>query len=163
MQRDAVTRLFSFDVNTAMAIPNDLATGYVPPTLANGNGNEATREVGNATGPVWVEFIDPLKVKEGKKYDILFEDVPIDSLNSRVGFSVIDRQPQTTTFIARDTFYVNLVFGIQLVEGSVSLTDRFGAVVDTNRYEIDFKNARIRGKYAGALQSGESVYRYLFA
>ncbi len=156
IQRDAVTRLFSFDVNTAMAVPNDLATGYIPPTLANTNNHEATREVGNATGPVWVEFIDPLKVKEGKKYDIIFENVPIDSLNSQVGFSVIDKQPQSTTFIARDTFFVNLVFGTQLVEGSVSVTDRFGGVVDTNRYEIDYANARIRGKYAGSLASGES-------
>ena len=156
IQRDAVTRLFSFDVNTAMVTPNGLATGYLPPSLTSSDGYQAIQEVGNATGQVWVEFVDPLQVEEGKKYDMIFEDVQIDSATSQVGFSIIDQQYQTSTFTARDTFYVNLVFGTQLVEGTVSVNDQNGAVVDTSRYEIDYQNARIRGKYAGALPSGES-------
>ncbi|MBN2366771.1 MAG: hypothetical protein EH225_12745, partial [Calditrichaeota bacterium] len=65
IQRDPVTRLFSFDVNTAMAVPNGPASGFQSPSLTDNSDNLVTRESGNATGKVWIEFLNPFEVEEG--------------------------------------------------------------------------------------------------
>jgi hypothetical protein len=157
IQRDATTRLFTFDVNTAMVIPGGPAQGYIEPSLNNGEDNNfATREVGNATGTVWVEFIDALLVKDQYQYDVLFEEVEIDSFNTQIGFSVINLQDQTSVFVSRDTLWVNIITGVQLVEGSVSIREFSGALVDTSFYEVDHVTSRVRGTSAGSLPSGES-------
>jgi hypothetical protein len=154
IQRDAVTRLFSFDLNTAMVIPNGPASGYQNPTL-NSMDNEITREVGNATGKVWLEFVNPFAVKEKKKYDILFDKFEVDSADTAIGYSVIDLEPRTVTFRARDTIYVNLFNDSPIRKSSVTITDQSGNTVDSSRYRIDYDNARIKGAYQGALPAGD--------
>jgi hypothetical protein len=156
IQRSTVTRLFSFDVNTAMVVPGPPAAGFVNPRLEETEGNLAKPEIGNATGDVVVTFVDPLLVKDGKKYDIKFEEVQLDSLTTVTSYSVIDLQEQTTTFVARDTFFVNLISGVQLVEGSVSVSELSGTPIDTSMFIVDPVSARIRGAFPGALPSGQS-------
>jgi len=156
IQRDAVSRLFSFDVNTAMAIPGGTAQGFVEPKLADSEDNLATREAGNATGTVRAQFLDPFEVKEGKEYDVIFEPVEIDSVTEVVGYSVVDLESRMTPFSSRDTLFVNITGGIPFLEGSVSVSELSGAMVDTSRYEVDAGTGRIRGTYGGALPLGES-------
>lgn len=155
IQRDAVTRLFSFDINTAMAVPGPPAAGYQNPWLENGSGNLATRENGNATGNVRIEFLDPFKVKDGYEYEVTFEEVEIDSNTTEVGYSVVDKQQKSTTFTARDTLYVDIATS-QLLEGSVTITDQSGSAVDPSRYELDLVGGRVRGTSQGSLQNGET-------
>ncbi len=156
IQRDAVNRQFSFDVNTAMVVPGGPAQGYVKPRLVDNDENLATQVVGNATGTVRIQFLDPFKVKDGKEYNIIFESVDIDSVTQVVGYSVIDLEPRTTPFVSRDTLYANITGGVPFAEGSVSVTDLSGAAVDTSKYEVDFATGRIRGAFHDALPLGES-------
>ncbi len=156
VQRDAVTREFTLDLNTAMVVPGPPASGFVGPDLENGQGNLAIREEGNATGTVRVQFLDPFEVVDGKEYDVNFHEVQIDSFTSTTGYSVVDLQPQTTTFVSRDTNFVNLLTCCNLVEGSVTVTDQAGSVVDPSRYEVDFVQGRIRSSEPGSLPEGET-------
>ncbi|NOQ96812.1 MAG: hypothetical protein GQ561_01475 [Calditrichae bacterium] len=157
IKRDAVTRLFGFDLNTAMVIPNGPATGFQAPKLANSiDDNLPTQEIGNATGPVWIEFLDPFDVQDGHKYELFFEEVEIDSAVFTTGFSVYDLQNRESAFESQDTNWVTLISGIQLTEGTVTVREISGSTVDPSRYEIDYLAARIRGAYLGALPEGES-------
>ncbi|MDZ7344547.1 MAG: hypothetical protein ONA90_08525, partial [candidate division KSB1 bacterium] len=76
IDQDPITGEFTFDINTAMVIPGPPAAGYVAPRLSEGTGNFATRIEGNATGTVRVQFIDPLKVVDGKTYEVEFTASP---------------------------------------------------------------------------------------
>jgi len=126
IQRDAVTRQFKFDVNTAMVVPGGPAQGFVPPKITETDGTEAELVSGYATGKVWVDFLNPLEVKDNKKYDIIFHEVQVDSNTTRVGYSVIDNEVQHTTFTAQDTFYVVIVRNAKIVEGSLIIRDANG-------------------------------------
>ncbi|MBN2365574.1 MAG: hypothetical protein JXL67_05375, partial [Calditrichaeota bacterium] len=156
IQRDPVTRLFSFDVNTAMAVPNGPASGFQNPTLADNSDNLVTRESGNATGKVWIEFLNPFEVEEGKEYDVLFEEVQIDSNTTATGFSVIDLEPVTVTFSPRDTAYVSLLSGQHIREGTETIRNSAGSEIDTSLYKMDYFNARIRATSLGDLNNSET-------
>lgn len=155
IQRDALTREFTFDVNTAMVVPGPPAAGFVAPELDNnGLGNLATREVGNATGDVRVRFLDGFEVVDGKEYEVVFQDIQVDSATTAIGYFVIDLQPVTTTFVARDTLFANLAQQ-NLVAGSVTITDQSGSVVDPSGYEVDFREGRVRATAPGILPFGD--------
>jgi hypothetical protein len=156
IQRDAVDRQFSFDLNTVMVIPGGPAQGFVEPELAGSEDNSATREAGNATGTVKVQFLDPFEVIDDKEYNVIFEPVEIDSATEAVGYSVVDLESRKTPFTSRDTLFVNITGGIPFLEGAVSVSDLSGAIVDTGRYEVDYGTGRIRGTYHDALPLGES-------
>ncbi|MFQ5605396.1 MAG: hypothetical protein ACE5HS_19180 [bacterium] len=156
IDQDALTREFTFDINTALAVPGALAVGTVEPGLADTEGNFAIREIGNATGSVKVQFLDPFEVVDGKKYEVVFEEVELDNGSKQMTYSVIDLLPQTLSFVARDTIFVNLISCCDLVEGSVTVTDQAGVEVDPLRYQIDLESGKIRGVTQGDLPSGET-------
>ncbi len=156
IQRDAIDRTFSFDVNTAMVIPGPPAAGYNGPGLKDAEGNLATLVTGNATGTVSVAFLNPLKVQEGKTYDVIFEKVPLASGDTTVGYSVVDQRELSTTFTSRDTILVDLRIGFPILEESVTLTNAAGGVVDPSRYILLAESGRIRGAAAGDLPLGET-------
>lgn len=156
IQRDAVTRLFSFDVNTAMVVPGQEAIGYQPPELINSDGNFANQITGNATGSVAIRFVDPFEVKDNKTYDIFFEDVEVDSVTTSVGYSVIDPDQSTVDVVSRGTAFVSLGVCCPLLDGSVVVRDAGGSVVDTSRYQIDIVNSRIRGTSSSAFPVGQT-------
>ncbi len=153
--RDAVTREFTFDVNTAMVVPGGPAQGFMPPTVAGSEDNTATLVEGNPTGKVWVDFLDPFKVVDNKKYTVVFDSVQVDSATYQIGYSVIDEQPVTVNFEARDTFFVDLMPGTHIVQGSLTVMDENGAIVDTSRYNVDYEKGRIWGAYGGSMPMGE--------
>ncbi len=156
IQRDAITREFAFDLNTAMAVPGPPAAGVVAPKLDNADGNNlATREIGNATGRVSVDFLDQFDVVDGKSYDVVFKNVQVDSNTTAVGYSVVDLQPISSSFVSRDTIFVNLARG-GIVGGSLTVTDENGVVVDPGQYEVDLEQGRIRSATPGALPSGKT-------
>jgi hypothetical protein len=161
IQRNAVNRLFSFDLNTAMAVPGPPAGGFVTPSLANSDDNQASREAGIATGAIGVEFIDPLLVKDDTKYEINFLEIEVDSVTTGMAYDVINLSEQTSMFVSRDTLFANIISGVQLVENSVVITDLNDSVVDTSRYIIDAVNGRVKGAYHNALPEGES-FRAVF-
>jgi len=68
---------------------------------------------------------------------------------------VVDLQPKSIPFVARDTFFVNII-SAQILKGSVSITDASGSVVDSSRYEVDLLNGRLRGTSAGSMPNGET-------
>lgn len=156
IQRDAVTRLFSYDINTASAIPGPPASGFVIPEVVENPDNQATRLAGDATGSIEVDFIDPLLVEDDKTYEILFEEIEVDSAVFETGFSVLDLQERTSTFQSRDTVFISLISGVEISEGTVEVTDEAGNVVDTSLYDIDAKGGRIRGAYREALPIGNT-------
>ena len=160
IQRDAVTRLFSFDLNTAMAVPGPPAMGFVDPELLGTIDNQATRDAGNATGKVWIDFLNPLQVKEDRRYEITFEDIEIDSVTTIVGYTLIDQTERESHFVSRDTVFTSLITGVQIVESTVRVTDLNGNTIDPSRYVIDAAGGRIKGAYGGALPNGESFASY---
>ncbi|MGH1362455.1 MAG: hypothetical protein ACRBF0_02795 [Calditrichia bacterium] len=155
IQRDAVTRLFSFDVNTAQVIPNPLATGFQGPGVVDDEDGNAERTIGDATGSVQVEFLDPLKVVDGKSYDVAFDSIEVDSAQFVVGYSVVDNTPRQERFRSRDTLFANLGVNGGIEPGSVSVEAAAGGSVNASRYLVDFDNARIRGASTGDLPLGE--------
>jgi len=155
IQRDAVTRLFSFDVNTAQVIPNPPATGFQGPGVVDDENGNAERTIGDATGSVQVEFLDPLKVVDGKSYDVVFDSIEVDSAQFVVGYSVVDNTPRQERFRSRDTLFANLGVNGGIEPGSVSVEAAAGGSVNASRYIVDFDNARIRGASTGDLPLGE--------
>ncbi len=151
IDRDALSRLFSFDVNTAKVIPGPPATGYVGPELENIMGDLADKVAGISTGTVRIQFLDPFAVKEDKRYEIEFDTL---ASADEVVYSVTDLEPQSAVFTARDTVFVNLP-AANLVEGSISVTTISGSPIDPGLYEIDFFEGRIRGIGSGSLPFGD--------
>ena len=154
IDQDALTREFTFDVNTAMVVPGPPARGIVQPNLEGNNGTLAQRVNGDATGKVQLQFLDPFAVKDGKKYDVRFDNFDQNG-NMQLGYSVIDLTFSSETFISRDTVFVNLLVR-HILASSVTVTDASGTVVDPANYEIDFEEGRIRGATGGSLPEGES-------
>jgi hypothetical protein len=163
IQQDALTRVFTFDINTAEAIPGPPARGTVEAGLADADGNLATRENGNASGTVRIEFLDQFAVVDGKSYDILFESVQVDENTTGTGFSVIDSEAQIDTVVSRGTVFVNLRKR-NLVAGSISVVDvADGQTIPASNYEIDLFEGRIRASGPGTLPQGVQLQvTYLF-
>ncbi len=155
IQRDPLTRAFSFDVNTAMVVPGPPAQGYVGPETDGSDENLAFREIGNATGKVSLEFLDPFLVINNKQYEILFEDVQVDSETVAAGYSVIDLEAYSTQFVSRDTVFVDIFFK-NIISGSVTVTTPSGTAVAHEDYELNLKEGRIRSSTPGSLPKGES-------
>lgn len=156
IQRDAVTREFTFDVNTAAATPGGPANGYVDAFLDNGDGNNAIQEAGDATGRVSVDFLNPLLVKDNYVYNVQFEDIDPDSTSETIAFSILDLQETTSNFVARDTFFVRFGACCPVQEGTAVLSEISGGSIDASLYEIDYPNGRIRGVAPGNLPEGKS-------
>jgi hypothetical protein len=57
-------------VNTAIVTPQAAAAGYVPPGVAD----ESINHTGPGTGKVRVEFLDPDKVRDGRTYQVDFDE-----------------------------------------------------------------------------------------
>jgi len=162
IDQDALTREFTFDINTAMVVPGPPARGSVSPDLSGNNGNFAVRDAGNATGRVQVQFLDPFAVVDGKQYDVRFAEFVDANDQQRLGYSVVDLQPINDSFVSRDTVFVNLSKN-NILESSVTVADAAGVQVDPANYELDFEQGRIRSAIPGGLPAGESfTITYLF-
>lgn len=150
IKQDPVSGEFTFDVNTAVIFPGPPAAGFVGPKVDGNIANKAERTIGNATGDVFVEFLNPLKVIDGKTYEVHFDS---NAARTGIAYSVADLQPRTVSFVARDTNFVDILFE-NLIESTVSVRDANGNTVDPSRYILNFGHGRIRGRNSGDLQNG---------
>lgn len=162
IDQDPLTRKFSFDVNTAMVVPGPPAQGTVDADIQDSD-NLATREEGDASGLVRIQFLEPFAVKDGKKYEVEFVDVKIDSLTQTTGYSVIDLEIKVVIITSRDRVFVNLP-DKNLVAGSITVADlASGSAVDPSNFEVDLNEGRIRGASPGSLPEGDQFevsYRF---
>ncbi len=165
IDQDALTREFTFDVNTALIVPGPPAKGTVDPDLDNDilGQNLAAQETGNATGTVSIKFLDPFAVRDKAKYDIEFLDVNIDSFTTATGYSVTDTETKTDTVTSRGIFFVTLKLK-NLVENTVTVRNLSnGGIVDPADYEVDLIEGRLRGTSSGSLPEGQKIeVSYLF-
>jgi hypothetical protein len=165
IRRDAVTRLYTFDVNTAAVVPGPPAAGYMGPDLSGNMGdNLAAQITGNATGTVSVKFLDPLRVEENVQYDVVFDTTRDADDNTVIAYSVVRQEEKSVAFTSRDTLFVNLNLQYPIYPPSVTLLDASGAVVDTSRYLLLHETTRIRSKNPGDLPEGEQfTLKFKFA
>ena len=154
VQQDAITREFGYDVNTAGVVAGPPASGFQGPGVVGNEDNLAGQTVGNSTGKVKVDFLEPLAVIDGKTYDITIDDVQVDSVTTALGFSVVDRDEETISFASKGVTFVALPICCAILPGSETVVDQNNQVVDTSRYEVDYPTARIRGKNLDDLPVG---------
>jgi len=88
----------SFDVNTGMATPNAPVAGFGDSHLEGGTVRHVN---GPGTGPVWLQFIDPLKVIDKRGYRVVFDDTTkVDT----VMYSLYDVTAPSTPIFRNSTF-----------------------------------------------------------
>lgn len=68
IKADATGRIVFNDINTAVIVPNAPAAGYTPPEIM-----EIYRENSVGTGPISIQVLNPLEVKEDCSYSITFD------------------------------------------------------------------------------------------
>ncbi|RMD91996.1 MAG: hypothetical protein D6814_17570 [Calditrichaeota bacterium] len=150
IQRDAITRRFKFDVNTAMVVPGPPASNARDAQVLGADGNTARRVNGNATGKVQIEIMDPLKVVDGRKYQVAFDTLS----TGEISYYVTDNIEQQVEFVARDTIIISTP-AKNIIPGSVQVQAENGTVIDPANYDLDFASGRIRGVHPGDLPEGE--------
>lgn len=152
ISKDPITGILKFDVNTLQVTPNALSSGTVGAT-AGTNGIATALGTTNSTGRVFVKVLEDLEVKN-KQFVINFIDGSTYNLQDTTGVK--------ETFTSKDTVFIN--FGnINLIPGSLKVTDASGNVVDSNKYKIDYENGKLRGVTVGTLPANQKYtaeYRY---
>lgn len=73
-QTGQVTRL---DINTARVVPNAPAAGYQPPERTPFDSSAIA-----GTGDITVNFIDPMRVRDGNTYELIFYDTGMDGIDN---------------------------------------------------------------------------------
>jgi len=151
IKRDPVTGELTFDDNTVMVTPGGISSGYVDPEV--GIGGIPEQIVGNSTGPIKVEILNPIKVPN-KSYVLTFSG---DSV-----YNVLDSTGVNEEFVSKDTVFVSLSH--QNIEpGSVVVKDAGGNVIPSDNYVVNIVTGKIRGATSGKLPKGETYsifYRY---
>jgi len=148
ISRDAVTGVFTYDVNTVSVVPGPPAAGMIGSRISNNA--SATRVQGISTGDVRIQTLDSLKVADQMTYSVDFHTV-----NAKLVYDVSTDSPITETFVSRDTIYVPLS-NKNLKPASVTVRSSSGAVIDSSKYTVDAAGGRIRGRSPGSLPAGNS-------
>lgn len=149
IQRDALSRQFKFDINTAMVVPGPPASNTKDARIKDSENNQATRVSGNATGRVGALILNPLRVADNKTYSVQFDSLP----DLGIAYSVIDPEIRTETFVGRDTVLVSLDADF-IQPGSVTVQSSGGVQLSPDQYIIEYENGRIRGRRSGDLPTG---------
>ncbi|MGH2567997.1 MAG: hypothetical protein ACRDGA_06625, partial [Bacteroidota bacterium] len=154
--QDPITGELKFDVNTVGVTPGPLPSG-VRPAIIDGGSARAERITGNSTGPVTVNVLNPLAVRDGVRYNIDFV-----STAGGVRYNVHPQEDVTDRIESRDTVFTFLSKK-NIIESSVSVRNAQGGAVPPANYQIDSKEGRIRGTFTGSLVAGASydvTYQY---
>ncbi len=154
IRRDAVTRQFAFDINTAAVVPGPPASGFVNAKIASDFGNIARHDAGNATGEFAIKIFDDLKVPDNQTYNILFDTIT-DESGEKLIYYVVPNEEKTITFNGRDTLFLNLGLPTSIYPPSAVLKDASGVVIDTSLYQLLPLTGRIRGRQAGVLSASQ--------
>ncbi len=166
IRTDITGKVIATDINTVVVTPNAPAAGYVaPPTLSNDPSNNLVRHTsGPGTGEISIYPLDPMKVPNGAKYQITFDDTTFAQPNQpKTVFSVLKMEPQIEKFIADSTGV--LLAHRNILPASVRITDPSnGAVFEP---EVDYKLNPQTGSIVkvpgGGLQEGleyQASYQY---
>ncbi|MCF8306421.1 MAG: hypothetical protein K9G57_02675 [Ignavibacteriales bacterium] len=150
--RDPITGELTFDANTVGVTPNPLGLGVV--NAEAGLMGVPNQVVGNSTGDVYVKVLDDLLVPDKKLYKIEFTQNTV--------YNVLDSTGVTDRVISNDTVFVALSKG-NIIDGSVTVRDASGAIVDTAKYQVNTVSGRIRASSSGSWPKNEEFmvsYRY---
>jgi len=158
IQVDPQTGKLTPDVNTAIAVPVAKVAGYTPP-----QGTVKVNPVKTfATGEIYYKVLDARKAT-AHTYQVEFKDtrdsgqvVPMTTL-----YSVRDMTGVTETFVAQDTTYVRLQHQ-NLIQGTVTIKDASGNVVQPSQYILDYARGQIRAKTTGGLPSSSYTISYQY-
>ncbi len=166
IRTDIQGKVVALDMNTAMAVPNAPAAGYIAPSpLSTSLANQTIlHSKGNATGRIEVYPLDPMKIRDQAQYKVVFDDTTYaKSATPHTVFSILDKQVLTQRFVA-DTVAVQLNGG-NLDPASVQVKDPatgqiFAAQQD---YRLNARVGTITMLAAGKMRRGVSYevqYQY---
>ncbi len=153
--QDPITKEFEFDANTVTVKPGPLPSGTSPAGVSNNF--LATHDAGDATGSVFVLVLDDLSVLDGAKYDVDFV-----TPDSALVYNIIPQTPFAESALARDTLFVSLSRK-NLIDGTITIRDDGGQIIDPGRYFVDVQQGRLRGSSPGSLPPGTKLnitYQY---
>lgn len=88
------------DYNCAVVTPNAPVAGYLPPQIL---GNTSQVANGDGTGSMTVSIIDPVKIKDGAQYNVLFESSDDYPKYKTLSFDIIRTFEGVTDTILRNT------------------------------------------------------------
>ncbi|RLB00991.1 MAG: hypothetical protein DRG83_10770, partial [Deltaproteobacteria bacterium] len=92
---------FRTDINTVAVTPNAPAAGYTPPEV-----KELSHVAGPGTGYIELEILDPLAIKNGHRYQIVFEDTSM--LHQTASYSVYDVTSTPKIQLVNNCSYIQL-------------------------------------------------------
>ncbi|MFO7524475.1 MAG: hypothetical protein R6W68_03395 [Ignavibacteriaceae bacterium] len=88
------------DYNCAVVTPNAPVAGYLPPQII---GNTSQVANGNGTGSMTVNVIDPLKIKDGAQYSVMFKSSDDYPKYKTLSFDIISTFEGVTDTILRNS------------------------------------------------------------
>ncbi len=147
ISRDPITGVLSFAENTVEVVPGPFSSGLV--NAEAGTFGLPNRIAGNSTGDITLKVLDDLAVVDDKIYSIDFSAPALYSVKDSTGF--------TDRFISNDTVFVSLKKTNIITDGAV-VTDLNGAVIPSDRYEIEPVDGKIKGTSVGSLTRGEEYF-----
>ncbi len=145
--QDPITKVFTFDQNTVAVTPGPLPSGSILP----GEVTVAEHVSGFATGGVAFLVLNPPSVLDNIQYDVTF-----DTTGGTLSYNVQPLQEFSEVIEARDTLFVPLQKE-HLIDGTVTVRNASGTVIDPALYFVDTEKGRIRGTAPGSLPAGQSV------
>lgn len=149
--KDAITGVFTYEVNTAAVTPNPLGSGIK--NADAGIGGEPTQVKGNSTGDIRIKVLDDLQV-EDKLYSIQFDE--------DTKYSVLDSTGVTEVITSKDTVFVDLK-NKNIKLSSVEVYDAGNNLVSPSKYFVNDMFGKIRGTSNGSLPKDEKfTVKYKF-
>lgn len=153
IEKDPITGVYNYDVNTLSAMPRVKAQGVVD-AQAGQDGKPEPFEGITSTGDISLKILDEMKVPDEKDFLIAFDS---DSM-----YNVKDSSGVRETFTGKGEVFVSLG-KTNIDTNSVEVYDAGGNLVSKDRYEIKRGDGSIKGTSADALPKNEQFeifYRY---
>jgi len=164
---DPITSQLTYDVNTVSVVPGPRVNGYIPPKFKSGN--QIDHSAGTGTGPISLQIMDDLDVKDNIEYSIIFSDslVSGNTKIAKLNYRVVQITPITVSLFISDTQNVKIGNKYLLRDDVLSVSSEATGHVFTEGvdYVIDTLNGLIRKTVNGTMNSSNGpfkiVYRYL--
>ena len=106
---DPTTDSFIYDVNSLAATPRPRVAGYVPPSVFGKEG--LVRESGSGTGRITFTVVDPIAVRDGQIYRLVFEEHQAEAAYTIINEGPVTASLRATPGRSQTTGYRNLVPG----------------------------------------------------
>jgi hypothetical protein len=151
IQRDPVTQLFKFDVNTVAVTPNDKAQGMISPKYEIEKGATLTHTKGAGTGKLSVKVLNE-QTLTNNSVTLKFDTTLVNSTKT-LSYNVLRNIPVVEQFTGNENLFVNL-FNKNLVESSVKVfngSDTNAARIHDTLIFVDSAGGRLRALQTGVL------------